>query len=205
MSDYSQFWRPTAVRSFHVLLLLSLTLTEVFAQEHDSSTSAVTGFYGAPEVRLGTVRDIAGVFVGGRGGWVFDRAYAVGLGGYILTTNVNARSPDSTGQNRVGTSYGGLDFEYFVSTDGLFHVTAQTLVGAGAVSYRQQPYTNQRPRLDSFFILEPGLMLNVVVTKIVRVGLGVSYRFVQGLSSHLATNSDLTGPSANLTLRVEAM
>jgi hypothetical protein len=205
MSDYSQFWRPTAVRSLHILLLISLALTQVSAQEHDSSTSAATGFYGAPEVRLGTVRNIAGVFVGGRGGWIFDRAYAVGLGGYILTSDVNARSPDSTGQNRMGTSYGGLDFEYFVSTDGVFHVTAQTLVGAGAVSYQQQPYTNERPRLDSFFILEPGLMLDVSVTKVVRLGLGVSYRFVQGLSSHLAINSDLTGPSAILTLKVETM
>lgn len=159
------------------------------------------GGYGAPVVKVALVNGSGGILLGGKGAWIIDRTIGIGGGGYILVSNVSAQLADSSGQRRMMLSYGGVVFEYTMAPDRLVHPTFEVLVGGGAIGHEQDPFYNPRPRLDGFFILEPGVTLNFNATSFFRIEAGASYRIVQGLSSALSTNSDLSGMTANLALK----
>jgi len=55
--------------------------------------------------------------------------------------------------------------------------------------------------MDSFFVIEPSVHVNLNVTTFFRIAAGVSYRYVSGLNSTLSTNADLSGPSGVLTFK----
>jgi hypothetical protein len=159
------------------------------------------GGYGAVTMKIGTIRNAGAMFAGGRAGWVLDHTYGIGIGGYFLVNNVSARVSDTSDDSRLMVSYGGLDIEYLVPLDSTFHFSAQALLGGGAVGHVENRYVNPRPHYDPFVVFEPGLNVDIGLTKVLRLSLGASYRFVGWLSSPAATNGDLSGPMFNVSIK----
>jgi hypothetical protein len=179
-----------------IVLLFLMTTCTAFAQQTESS-----GEYGVVTVKIGTIRNLDATFAGGRGGWILDHAYGIGIGGYWLVNDLPARAPDTSGNSRMMVSYGGLDIEYSVPLDSTFHITAQGLLGGGAVGHMEKRYVNSRPHYDPFVVFEPGVNVDIGLTGIFRLTVGGSYRFVGRLSSPVATNSDLSGPMVNVSIK----
>jgi hypothetical protein len=170
------------------------------------------GYGGSLVTKVGKVNNETALFMGGRGMFIMDHSYSIGLGGYGLVSNVKALTPDPKDitNNRLAMGYGGLELEYILSSNNLVHMTVQTLVGGGGVGYfkdwnhNHNDYDNDyhhNTDVDGFFILEPGLNVELNVVDFFRLGIGGSYRVVSGLSSGLSTNSDLSGLSGFLTLK----
>ena len=183
------------------ILLLVFISIPVYSQQQQTLQDGSNGGYGAPVVKVATVNGAGSVLLGGKGAWMIDHTFGIGGGGYLLVSNVSARMADTSGQRRMMLSYGGVLFEYTMSSTQLFYPTLEILIGGGAIGHEQDSYYNPRPHLDGFFVLEPGVTLNFCVASFFRIEAGASYRIVQGLSSALSTNSDLSGMTANLALK----
>jgi hypothetical protein len=167
------------------------------------------GGFGGPNVKFTEMKDKFAVLVGGRGGWIINHSFVIGGGGYgLVNQNIDERfiSPDTTIYMTMG--YGGLELEYIASSNRLLHFSISSLIGAGGVDYiakaRSDDWEHHHYNtgaVDAFFIFEPGINSELNVLRFFRVDTGVSYRFVSGISTVGLSDNDLSGISANITLK----
>jgi hypothetical protein len=186
-----------------------LAVSTVPAQQRTliSSEEFSLGGYFSPVVKLSTVNDQFGVFVGGRGGLIINHAFAIGFGGYGLANYVDAINRGPLGERYMEMGYGGLDIEYIYSPHNLVHFSFSTLIGGGGVLFNERSwgsdYWDDRDRtVNGFFIVEPAVNVDLNVTTFLKTSIGASYRLVNGLKSDVSTNNELSGPSVMLSVRV---
>jgi hypothetical protein len=185
-----------------VLLLCFLSLPLLAQEETLIGEDIESGGFGGPVVKIGNINGESGIFVGGRGGWIINHTFVLGGGGYGLTNNVKAKVLGPYGERYLNFGYGGVELEYIAQSDRLMHFSVMTLIGGGGIGWRDESIrSGSNSDTDEFFIVEPAAQVNLNVTKYFRLSAGVSYRYVTGVNSPLATNSDLSGPSGVLTFR----
>jgi hypothetical protein len=186
-----------------ILVLVFVYMSIGIAQEQVLLSGEIeNGGFGGPVLKMTTINGENALMVGGRGGWIINHSFVIGGGGDGVVTNVKPRIIDSVHQY-MDMGYGGLDLEYISTSDELLHWSAGLLIGGGGVGYRNENNDsfNMHHQMDTFFVLEPNVHVNLNVTHFFRIAAGVSYRYVNGLTSALSTNADLSGPSAMLTFK----
>jgi len=193
-----------------ICFLIVVTSLPVLAQERTlfDVDNITHGGYGAFVTKASTINGEGALLMGGRGGWIINHVFAIGGGGYGLVNNVHSRMLGPWGERFVGMGYGGLDLEFIIDSDELVHFSVHSLIGAGAVGFRNDLTDgwndnnyNYDQRQDAFFVAEPGFTIDLNVTHWFRTSIGADYRYVSGVTSGAAKNSDLSGPSATLTFR----
>ncbi len=182
-----------------VFFMISLT---AMAQEQTLITGEVQhGGFGGPVMKITTFRDDVGILVGGRGGWIINHVLALGGGGYGLTNNIEA--PIRGYYLNVG--YGGPIVEFIIASNRLVHASVNLLVGAGGVNYREEYWEFDNDGYfiqdDAFFVMEPGVDMELNVTDFFRVNVGISYRYINGVESKGLEDSDMSGVAATLMLK----
>ncbi|MCI0512261.1 hypothetical protein L0128_03520 [candidate division KSB1 bacterium] len=165
-----------------------------------------SGGYGGPVVRYGPIFDTYGFFFGGQGGWIINHTFVIGGGGYGLSSNVEAPGIfTATGAPLyLNFGYGGVHLEYILSSSKLVHFTLHSLIGGGGISYREQKIaeTDTEPvSSDGIFVFEPGFNLMLNVTRHFRLGVGATYRYVNGVDLPGASDSDLSGVAAQVVFK----
>jgi hypothetical protein len=183
-------------------LLLAFALP-AFAQEETLITGEIeSGGFGGPVLKITNINGENAVMVGGRGGWIINHTFVLGGGGYGLVTDVQAKTTDSIHQY-IQLGYGGLEMEFIPASNDLLHLSVGLLVGGGGVGYKPNDNDgyNSMQKNNAFFVLEPSVNINLNVTHYFRIAAGATYRYVSGLKSVVSTNTDLSGPSAILTLK----
>jgi hypothetical protein len=172
-----------------------------------NDNSLESGGYGALVWKSTSINDHYGTLLGVRGGWIINHTIALGAAVYSLANNIKADVAGPFGQDYINLTFGGLDAEYILNSDDVVHWSFHSLIGAGGVGFRRawqkdwDRHSNEDHDMRGFFIVEPGVNLDVNITSWFRTSLGASYRFVSGADSPAATNSDLRGVSGMLTLR----
>ncbi len=200
-----------------LFLILMLVSVSMFAQEETLLSGEIEhGGFGGPVVKMTSVKKEFGVLVGGYGGWLINHTFMIGGGGYGL---VNKIKGDQSAQNayqvytdrpvNIEFGYGGVVFEYIHNSNSLIHFAFSTLIGAGGVTYNERDYddwdwddhhNDERPN-DAFFVAEPEIKAELNVASFFRINVGGSYRFISGVNLVGLKNSDLSGPSANITFK----
>lgn len=213
------------MRSLTVLLIVSIIMVvapTLFAQEDEvkkvkpekkdnpprtllEGKDFTLSGYGAPVYKISPTGKTWGHFVGGRGGFILNDIFIIGGGGYGLV------HPDKreklSGETYTGTEpyihmgYGGGLLELHFSPKSLFHISAGVLLGAGGITFdtKSEDTDNDRERHgDTFFVAEPEINLFVNVTRFLRIGIGASYRYVNGINSEELSDSDFRGPAAQV-------
>lgn len=198
-------------------LLLAVMAVPAFAGDEEEQTllsgQITHGGFGGPVVKFTRMKNEFGVLVGGRGGWIINHTLSIGGGGYGL---VNPITADTNAipvflpyhEPVLGMGYGGFELEYISHSGRLAHSTWTLLVGAGGVGYQERRNAEwdwnedqRHPAWDSFFIVEPGVNLELNVTAFFRLDAGASYRFVSGIEKFGLVTSDVAGASVNLTFK----
>lgn len=203
------------------IVVLSCSISMLFAQDTENTpreeTSTVETLfpgnarfsgYGGPVVKFSPVKGSMGVFVGGYGGILINSTLMIGGGGYGLATNTQADQSVAPGQS-IGVGYGGLILEYIGSSNQAIHYAIQFFAGWGGATYYYRTFDRGIPvntgrnttSADGFFVMEPGLYLELNMTRWFRFGVGASYRYVNGVELNGLTNNDLSNVSANLTFK----
>lgn len=194
------------MKTIIVALMAFLIALPAFAQEQTLFSGKIEhGGYGGPVVKFSSVNGKLGVLVGGHGGWIINHTLVIGGGGYGLANDVEANALGPLNEQFVDFGYGGFEVEWVMNSDKLLHYSVHTLIGGGGVQYRNEgeDITYHNRSGDGVFVLEPGATLDLNVTTWMRISVGASYRYVNGVDSNsvVATNKDLTGPSAMVMLR----
>jgi len=201
--------KHSTIGLFFVLFLgFCLISTPATAQKMETLLSGDVshGGFGGPVVKFSSVDGSLGVWVGGRGGWIIgfspEHSLSIGGGGYGLATNHLAPVQDNPFLRKYAeVGYGGLELEYTNRSYQIAHFTISTLIGAGGVGLRDGDYESIGNKAEAFFVMEPGLHLELNVTHFFRVATGLSYRFVSGVSRDGFKDGDFSGLNGVLTFK----
>ena len=211
------------------LLGLSLSLANVASAQSDtlqmhtlfgSGHDRANGGWGAPSAHYTRIMDHDALLVGVRGGWLIDHSVTLGIATYGLVTDVPNPKYDThvqggrifgqpTSQFRMG--YGGLLIEPIIAHRSAVHITLPLVIGAGGCVYQtwsnghgsyHEPDQFHLGNAQAFFVIEPGMELELSLIKIVRLGLGVSYRYTSDLAMPATPKDALRGFDAGLTIKI---
>jgi len=190
-----------------IITIILISTSQLFSQEETliGNGEVSHGGFGGPVIKFTQVKGEPGVLVGGRGGWIINHSFVIGGGGYGLVNKIEANNDFLGLRPYLNFGYGGVELEYIIQSDKLLHFTVCTLIGGGAVSYREHLWDDSWDEWnspnDAFFVLEPSAGVELNIISFFRVNAGVSYRFISGADFDDLKNNDLAGVSAFLTLK----
>ncbi len=226
VSDFKMIQMKRWIVIFFILPAM-LSVAQEDNQEFNTifGSDFTSGGYGAPELKLGKVNNETSLFVGGRGGWLIGHKFVLGGAGYGLTTNntfdytedlrnsSGEMVPDSTRRLKIDMGYGGLLLEYIAFPKKSIHLAFPLIIAAGGTSLGSKidPDLNSQDPQDwvtykhvessAFFLVEPGVSIELNMVKFFRLDLGASYRFISGTNLERLSNSDLSDFTFNVALK----
>ncbi|MCU0611069.1 MAG: hypothetical protein MUE60_04670 [Candidatus Eisenbacteria bacterium] len=165
-----------------------------------------SGGFGGIVVKFTGLADQFAVLAGGRGGWIINHAFIIGGGGYgLVNEDIEiSPAPEGAGPDYVlELGYGGVELEYVHQSRNLVHFAAMVLIGGGTAGFRD-PYWDTTIDSDAFFVAEPGLNVELNISRPIRIDFGASYRFVSGLDlprTYGLGDEDLRGMAGALTFK----
>jgi hypothetical protein len=212
-------------------LIVVLAATLVFSQDEKKEQEFQTVFgtgqgkisHGGYAAITTSYSQIAGkdVFgVGGRAGWLIDHHVTIGAMGQGFVNSIYVDTydfptyPDEdpiAGLYLVG-GYGGLFIEPIIAPFFPVHVSFPILIGGGGAAWNYttwydygwddkywdyyEPYD-----YDGFFVLEPGMEIELNLVKFMRAAFGVTYRYVAGLQLDGTPKDAFNGFTGNFSLK----
>jgi hypothetical protein len=195
------------VISIMIIILLVLSKGAV-AQEEESVNSLfksgikVTELW-TPEVKINSIQGEIGTLVGFYGGALINRTFLLGISGGV-----------NLGHPRVNYGYFGGIGQFIIKPTNLLHFSGQLLVAYGTTKDYEDP---KEGLLDNFwnisgapfFMMEPGVNLELNLSNRLTLVAGVSYRYVSGLDENnenvmitRVTNDDLSGLNFSIGLKI---
>lgn len=182
-------------------------IKSIFSQENE-----IEGFGGA-DVKLSDILNERTFLVGGYGGVIVNRSFMLGLGAYGLATqpSFSGTIPGTanTKELRLYGGYGGVLVGATFFGKEVVHLSMPILIGAGNIDVSDDNFFDQSfadteltVENSAFFVVEPGLQLEFNITRFLRIGGGLTYRWIQGLDLENLTESDLTGYAGVLSVRL---
>lgn len=178
------------------------------------------GGWGGPSTHVTSIMGHEALLVGARGGWLIDHGVTIGIAGHGLVTDVPNKKYDAYriafgdslrrgSQFRMG--YGGLLIEPIIAPMNAVHVSLPIIVGAGGCGYQTYARLPQdddydpfqyRDDYQAFFVVEPGIEVEVNIIKLVRLGVGASYRYTTDIDLPETPKDALRGFNAGVTVKV---
>ena len=187
------------------------------------------GFVFAPDARVTEVNGETAALVGGYAGWMTDRTWMIGAGGYWLANQ----------DDDLKMAYGGMVVEYVARSQERIGFGVRGLVGGGGATlgstvgeyfgvhgdiglpardprhgdasrmfrggHRGAPYPISADTeilvREYFFVVEPQASVIWHITRWARLDLGVGYRITAGAGN---LDENLRGPSASVAVQFGA-
>jgi hypothetical protein len=151
-----------------------------------------------------------GLIAGGGFSLVFGHSLNLGFAGYGLISDIHSNNIDSAGNfYHLQTGYGGMTIEPVLFSKKLIHVTFPVLLGIGGTSLTSQSIYDENTyeedawlNPEMFFIARPGVNIEINLLRILRLDLGVNYRFTSGYDMQNVSSSMLNGWSGNIGLKL---
>lgn len=150
------------------------------------------------------------------GGWFVNRKFMLGFGAAATTNYIPVpEKVQNFPANKMTYQYGqvGLMTEYVVASTKMVHFSFNLLTGTGfTLQYDHKEVDDWDWDFDDhreedpnfFFLMEPGVQVELNVLKWMRFSPGVSYRKAFGSNSNGLSDGDLSNISYNLTLKFGA-
>jgi hypothetical protein len=208
MKSINENFKPIPQGKFVSLTILQLLLScFVAAQDQDSTQTLFkspmkVGELWVPEVKINSIQGDVGTLIGFYGGAVLNRSFLLGISG-----GANLSHPT------VNYGYFGAIGQYIYKPSNLWHCSVQLLAAYGSTKDYENPKSGLLDNFMNisgagFFLLEPGMNLELNLSKKHTLVGGISYRFVMGLDENSenvsithVTNEDLSGVNFNLGLK----
>jgi len=143
------------------------------------------------------------------GALLFDHRLSLGVAGYAFTRTPAGPLASDGGAQQFGAGYAGLALRYSVFGGLPVYGTFGVVMGAGAVNLRHADAFSfesscdnhscrdsgdwQNGRFDPFLFVQPEVALNANVTRWLRLGATVGYRFTGGVGRFGLSEADLNG------------
>ncbi len=168
---------------------------------------ASNGGYGGFSMGFGQIDGKDAFFAGIKGGWVIDHSLTIGVAGYGFMNNFDLNmSPGSLSKHLTG-GYGGLLIEPVIAPFSPIHLTIPVIIGAGGIAqvdqyyyedYYYEPVVNDA---SAFFVIQPGLELELNIVRFMRFAAGASYRFTSDINISGVSDNTMNGFMGHFTLK----
>jgi len=147
-----------------------------------------------------------GFVTGGRLGMILNHSFTMGFAGYGF---FNDYKWDNTLQSNVNLQggYGGICIEPIVMPNFPIHLSFPIVMGVGGVEYVSDRFyyydewNGYVEDVDTYVLVEPGIELDLNITKFFRVSAGATYRYTSKIKLADFNSDVLHGISAELTLK----
>ena len=150
--------------------------------------------------------------LGGRAAWVIDHHVAVGLAGKAFMNSVFIEGDfPNTIENGLYMSggYGGFFVEPIIAPNFPIHASFPVMIGGGGFVLNDQTWHDynwdneyyEPYDWDSYFVVEPGVDIELNVVKFFRVAFGASYRFTSNLHISEVPKDMMNGFSGSVTFK----
>jgi hypothetical protein len=170
------------------------------------------GGYGGPKVAYSSFDGRNIWLVGGRGGVIINHSLVLGGGGYgIVNSPVyeNFTYKDKTySEVYLQGGYGGFIIEGIIWPKKLVHVSVPVLIGAGGIMFTDQRYPDEHSNFENhvivhnaFFVVEPGVEVELNVVRFMRLTAGVSYRYAPKLELPNIASGSFNALTASISLK----
>jgi len=196
-------------------LILTTTNAIIKAQETPEESEMQTlfgntkftfGGMGGPQIGFSNFNSKDVLLVGGRGGVVINHCLIIGGGGWGI---VNMPKFSNIGGNTVGYiegGYGGFLVEPIFMSKKLVHLSMPILIGGGELLYVKEINHDMDDPLneidsDPFFVLEPGIEVELNVIKFMRIAAGIRYRWSPNLDLVDTPANPFNGITSSITLK----
>ena len=213
-----QIYKKLILIASFLLLPITANAKEEMSTLFGGGNEISYGCYGAFEIKCSQLNaDFGSILLGGRGGVIINEVFSFGGAGYGFIPIKKLDCPIPGHENERNTfwtgGYGGLFFEYINSSNSLVHLTANMLVGAGAITYFSHSgsfdkYNREHPTAI-VFVVEPGIGVELNVFRNFRMYLGASYRYTPNFElefdgKEIVPNTAFNGLSVNLAFKFGA-
>lgn len=140
---------------------------------------------------------------------VINHSFNIGFQGYGLVTPVETgRTTDLGDPLYLALGYGGLKLEPVAYYNSVVHLSFPVLMGAGGITEYSKnnyygyysPYYYEH-NYDYFFVLEPGIEVELNVLRFMRISTGASYRFTSDFNIIGMEDNNLNGFNFDLSLK----
>jgi len=182
---------------------------EVFAQGGEAKTlfghgsdikSHRIGFFAEPMLGLTQMDGSSATLLNLRGGLNMNDKFSIGA---FYSTSLNEIRPQSETIPDLYMdyrAYGGF-VEYTLLSKRLFHITLPLYMGYGEVEMDREQGDGELGEAN-FYTIEPSALLEINILKFMRFNLGAGYRFVGPMNYRNLDQSDLSGFTAYMGLKL---
>ena len=192
---------------FVMIVILMFLSTGATAQQQDSTqalfkSGVKVSELWTPEIKINSIQGNIGTLVGFYGGVLINRTFLVGISGGV-----------NLGHPTVNYGYFGGVAQYIHKPEKMIHFSGQMVIAYGTTKDYENPKSGL---LDNFwnisgarfFLMEPGVNLELNLGMRLTLVTGISYRYVSGLNENdenvsitHVTNIDLSGVNFNMGLK----
>jgi len=171
-----------------------------------SKGTQLNGF-GSVDLKYSNFVDRPALLIGAQGGVLLDHHFYLGVGAYGLTTRVQFESPEDAALYNLNGGYAGVLLGGVIAPSRVFHIYIPALIGAGSLDITDPNYLisgfTEEVTVESsaFFVVEPGLEIEANITHFFRLGLGGTWRFVEGAELTRLDNNSLSNWSTYISFR----
>jgi hypothetical protein len=192
------------------VLIVALTLLSAVAIAQEQGTTKillrsdvnVTELF-VPEFKLNSIQGDIGTLVGFYGGPLINHTLLIGACGGV-----------NLGHPRVNYGYFGGIGQYIFKPEEMVHFSSQLVIAFGTTKDYENPKSGPLDNFwnisgASFFLMEPGVNIEVNISNKLQLIVGVSYRYISGLNENSedislthVTNENLSGVNFNIGLKL---
>lgn len=146
--------------------------------------------------------------IGARGGVLINHRFTIGLAGngFFSDREYDDIIPDHT--VRIAGGYGGLFMEATLFPFFPVHLSIPVIIGAGGVAYTSNNWSDgeyywgrEKYDSDAYFLLEPGLEVELNLIKFMRLAVGGTYRFTSDIDMVNTSSGMLRGLNWHFCLK----
>ncbi|NTW48925.1 MAG: hypothetical protein HGB19_04175 [Chlorobiales bacterium] len=158
--------------------------------------------FGGLSIKTTRINGVEGIMFGVRGAWRVSGDLQVGVAAYkLMNQGYNTRFEFEGYQTRLKIMYGGVEVGYSFNYDRNVHLSFYTLVGLGMVRYSVEDGYGGDLGRDYFYVVEPGVNLEMNMTDRFRISVGGSYRIANGVNYYNLRDSNLSGLASTISFK----
>jgi len=173
-----------------------------------------TGAFIGVSVKSGETNNQQDMWLGGEVAGTFDHNLSIGLAGYGLVSTVKGNNMAFNNRTlHYQSGYGGLFVEPAAFSNRVLNVSFPTVLGAGGIAEtivggvideldNFDLDENDFYHSDIFWVVEPGVALNLNISGWMKLGAGVSYRQTFDLNLPNTSSEVMNGINGNVFLKL---
>lgn len=186
------------------LRLMSQTESQEYRTIFKKDRTKHGGYFGLG-FKHAKVDDDNAIFIGAKGGWIFDHKVVIGFAGYGFLSDLHFNADHNDVSTNLAGGYGGFMLEYIILPHAPVHVSIPLVLGAGGIAHTNNwnnlNWAGYPTKADAFFVIEPGVEVEFNLIKFIRLSLGVSYRATTDIQLEDTDKNALNGLSTGIALK----